>query len=67
MLSLENNAFADEDVAAFDRRVREGLGGEDEVDYAAEPKFDGLAVSLSYEWASWCVARRAATAPQART
>ncbi|MBL8374315.1 NAD-dependent DNA ligase LigA [Accumulibacter sp.] len=48
MLSL-NNAFADEEVLVFDRRVREGLATEGEVDYAAEPKFDGLAVSLSYE------------------
>ena len=47
MLSL-NNAFSDQEVAAFDRRVREGLAAEGEVDYAAEPKFDGLAVSLSY-------------------
>ncbi|HSF21174.1 MAG TPA: NAD-dependent DNA ligase LigA [Burkholderiales bacterium] len=48
MLSL-GNAFSDEEVAAFDRRVREGLGAESDVDYAVEPKFDGLAVSLSYE------------------
>ena len=47
MLSL-NNAFEDEEVAAFDRRVREGLGFE-EVEYAVEPKFDGLAISLAYE------------------
>jgi DNA ligase (NAD+) len=47
MLSL-NNAFAEEDVAAFDRRVREALG-RDEVEYSAEPKFDGLAISLLYE------------------
>lgn len=47
MLSL-NNAFAADEVAAFDRRVREGLGIE-EVEYAAEPKFDGLAVNLVYE------------------
>ena len=47
MLSL-NNAFADDDVVAFDRRVREGLGVEAVV-YAAEPKFDGLAVGLKYE------------------
>ncbi|MFN7086162.1 MAG: NAD-dependent DNA ligase LigA [Burkholderiales bacterium] len=47
MLSL-NNAFDDAEVAAFDRRVREALGLE-EVEYAAEPKFDGLAVSLVYE------------------
>jgi DNA ligase (NAD+) len=47
MLSL-NNAFADEDIVAFDRRVREGLGVA-AIDYAAEPKFDGLAVGLTYE------------------
>ncbi|MEW5888067.1 MAG: NAD-dependent DNA ligase LigA [Pseudomonadota bacterium] len=47
MLSLAN-AFDDEDVAAFDRRVREGLG-QDRIDYAVEPKFDGLAISLTYE------------------
>jgi DNA ligase (NAD+) len=47
MLSL-TNAFSDEDVIAFDRRAREALGV-DEIEYAAEPKFDGLAISLSYE------------------
>jgi len=47
MLSL-NNAFEDDEVVAFDRRVREALGV-DCVEYAAEPKFDGLAVSLTYE------------------
>mgnify|MGYP000876490698 CR=1 FL=1 len=47
MLSL-NNAFAEAEVAAFDRRVREGLAAIGEVEYAAEPKFDGLAISLNY-------------------
>ena len=47
MLSL-NNAFDEEEVGAFDRRVREGLAASD-VEYAVEPKFDGLAVSLVYE------------------
>ncbi len=46
MLSLAN-AFSEEDVGAFDRRVREGTGAE-VVEYAVEPKFDGLAVSLAY-------------------
>jgi len=46
MLSL-SNAFDEEEVRAFDRRVREGLEV-DEVEYAAEPKFDGLAISLTY-------------------
>ena len=47
MLSL-GNAFSAEEVTAFDRRVREGLGT-DIVEYLAEPKFDGLAISLTYE------------------
>lgn len=47
MLSL-NNAFAEEEAAAFDRRCREGLGV-GEVEYAVEPKFDGLAITLIYE------------------
>ena len=47
MLSLDN-AFANEEVAAFDRRVRERLDTEREISYACEPKLDGLAVSLTY-------------------
>jgi DNA ligase (NAD+) len=46
MLSL-NNALSEAEVTAFDRRVREGLG-KDVVEYAAEPKFDGLAINLTY-------------------
>lgn len=46
MLSL-SNALDEDEARAFDRRVREALG-EDEVEYAAEPKFDGLAISLNY-------------------
>ena len=51
MLSL-NNGFQDEDVDNFDRRVREGLdlhASARDVAYAAELKFDGLAMSLRYE------------------
>jgi DNA ligase (NAD+) len=48
MLSLEN-AFSEDDVRDFDRRVRERLAGAATVEYAAEPKLDGLAVSLTYE------------------
>jgi DNA ligase (NAD+) len=47
MLSL-NNAFEDNEVEAFDRRIREALET-DLVEYAVEPKFDGLAISLVYE------------------
>ena len=48
MLSLDN-AFTDEEVLDFDRRVRERLGGPASVEYCAEPKLDGLAISLRYE------------------
>ena len=47
MLSL-NNAFAEEELAAFDKRIRDSLGV-DCVEYAVEPKFDGLAITLTYE------------------
>jgi DNA ligase (NAD+) len=46
MLSI-GNAFDEEEVRAFDKRVRQAVGA-DSVEYAAEPKFDGLAVSLVY-------------------
>jgi DNA ligase (NAD+) len=46
MLSLDN-ALSEEEMRAFDRRVRERLGL-DRIVYAAEPKLDGLAVSLLY-------------------
>ncbi len=48
MLSLEN-AFDEAEMAEFDRRVRERLETEGPVAYCAEPKLDGLAVSLLYE------------------
>jgi len=47
MLSLDN-AFDDDELSEFDRRVHERLDL-DEVEYTAEPKLDGLAVSLLYE------------------
>ena len=46
MLSL-GNAFDEQDLRDFDRRVRQG--GDDEVSYVCELKIDGLAVSLIYE------------------
>lgn len=48
MLSLDN-AFSEDDLIAFDRRVRDRLEGVGAVEYAAEPKLDGLAVSFRYE------------------
>jgi DNA ligase (NAD+) len=47
MLSL-GNVFSEEELADFDRRVCDGLGVE-EVEYSAEPKLDGLAISIRYE------------------
>lgn len=50
MLSL-GNAFEDEDVTDFDRSVRKYLGLSDEASlaYTAEPKIDGVSLSLHYE------------------
>lgn len=48
MLSLEN-AFTDEDLAAFDKRIRQRLGTTDEIEYVCEPKLDGVAINLLYE------------------
>ncbi|PXW70392.1 DNA ligase (NAD+) [Loktanella sp. PT4BL] len=50
MLSL-GNAFADEDVHEFDTRIRKylGLAADTALRYTAEPKIDGLSLSLRYE------------------
>jgi DNA ligase (NAD+) len=48
MLSLDN-AFSDDELRDFDRRVRDRLKTEDDIEYVCEPKLDGLAVSLHYE------------------
>ncbi|MGE0583324.1 MAG: NAD-dependent DNA ligase LigA [Steroidobacteraceae bacterium] len=47
MLSL-GNGMSDDDVRDFDRRVRKLLGSDAPVEYAAEPKLDGLAISVTY-------------------
>jgi len=47
MLSL-NNALTEEELIAFDKRCRDGLEL-DEIEYACELKYDGLAISLLYE------------------
>jgi len=47
MLSL-NNGFTDEDLADFDRKVRERLGRDGPIDYSATPKLDGLAISVMF-------------------
>ncbi|CUH41459.1 NAD-dependent DNA ligase LigA [Ruegeria atlantica] len=50
MMSL-GNAFNDEDVSDFDRSIRKylGLGDSAELAFTAEPKIDGLSLSLRYE------------------
>jgi DNA ligase (NAD+) len=48
MLSLEN-AFADDEIAEFDDRIRRFLGASGVLHYTAEPKIDGLSLSLRYE------------------
>ena len=46
MLSLQN-ALSEDEARAFDARMVQALG--EEIEYAVEPKFDGLAISLIYE------------------
>ena len=48
MLSLANAMNSDE-LREFDAQVKKGLGSEEDVEYVAEPKLDGLAVELVYE------------------
>lgn len=48
MLSLAN-VFSEEELGSFDRRIHERLKDEAELEYVAEPKLDGLAISLLYE------------------
>ncbi len=48
MLSLDN-VFSEDELEAFARRIRDRLGREEQLDFNAEPKLDGLAVSLVYE------------------
>ena len=57
MLSL-SNAFTEKELFAFDKRVQDRLKSLDEIEYACEPKLDGLAITLLY---SDGVLERAAT------
>jgi DNA ligase (NAD+) len=47
MLSLDN-VFSEAELTAFDRRIHERLGVSGDLDYVAEPKLDGLAVTVIY-------------------
>ena len=52
MLSLDN-AYSEDELRAFDERVRKGLAGSgtapEAVEYVAELKIDGLSMALTYE------------------
>lgn len=48
MLSLDN-AFSQEDLWAFDKRIKDRLKSTAELAFCCEPKYDGIAVSLLYE------------------
>ena len=48
MLSLDN-VFHDDELRAFDKRLRERINSDEELIYSCEPKLDGVAVSLLYE------------------
>ncbi len=47
MLSLDN-AFSHDEVKEFDRRIKRLLDTEGEIEYTVEPKYDGLAIELTY-------------------
>ena len=48
MLSLDN-AFSDADLFAFEKRIKDKLKTDQEIEFVCEPKYDGIAVSLVYE------------------
>jgi DNA ligase (NAD+) len=48
MLSLDN-AYTEEELRAFDDRVRRGVGASGRITYVAELKIDGLSIALTYE------------------
>jgi DNA ligase (NAD+) len=52
MLSLDN-AFSEQEVREFDRRIRERLPESKSIRYSTEPKLDGLAVSAIYRLGSF--------------
>ena len=48
MLSLDN-AFSHDEVRDFDQRAKRFLKSDEEIEYTVEPKYDGLAMELTYE------------------
>ena len=47
MLSLDN-AFSYDEVKEFEKRVKRFLGTDAVIEYTVEPKYDGLAIELTY-------------------
>ncbi len=47
MLSLDN-AFSYDEIAEFDKRIKRFIGSNDDIEYTVEPKYDGLAIELTY-------------------
>ncbi len=47
MLSLDN-AFTYDEVREFDKKIKKLLGSDHELEYTVEPKYDGLAMELTY-------------------
>lgn len=47
MLSLDN-AFSHDEVREFDKRIKRILNTDKDIEYTVEPKYDGLAIELSY-------------------
>jgi len=54
MLSLAN-AFDESEARDFDKRVKKFLATSSDIEYVAEPKFDGLAIELVYEGGQFVV------------
>jgi len=48
MISMDN-ALDETEAREWDDRVRKGLGAVDDLEFTAEPKFDGTSISLRYE------------------
>ena len=48
MLSLDN-AFSEQDIVDFEKRIAARLNISESIEFACEPKIDGVAVSLMYE------------------
>ena len=48
MLSL-SNSFSEDEIVAFDKRLKRLLDDSSPIEYFCEPKFDGLAIELIYE------------------